>query len=604
MAYGKNVASEAVFQAYNELHYSQMPDDYKYLRLLTILSAKEDEPVFCTLRTYLKEAAPPYIALSYVWGDSSSDTSIIVNEQRLTVRGNCDHALRQAACHDISQYYWIDAVCINQNDKVEKGHQVAKMGPVYKAAEYVIACLGPAKDNSDIVFDIIEKYSALLERVGRDTEWIPGQLTRAVSFPGFWKWYFGVRSRALKKLGNAMYFHLCHELPQRAWICQEAATANPLIICQGTRSCPCTTYAGFAYALQYEYQLSRWSHSQQATLRDRVLRLITILRRRTVASEEEAWYAQMRAWAPSLGIAIKSTLPTLSDLLHVMRRYLCADPRDRIYSALFLTRWGEGETLEPDYYIWQFDLAVQVIQRLSAARPGCSLQDAIALADMLELRPPTSVSGLAMSEFPGWRDVDDILPDDDKPTSTVQIRATGIRLSPAIPSQRTLEGITLSPVAEHDFGDSMELSEAAYKLEVDGLPGITLMSRASPDGSYEVFSSTVGTYLDGTSETREYFTISFEPQDLFRLIIASNHLGTAASVEAKVIAASCWDNVKLLGKGTFATQEDLKLMQTNVSGWTLYGSPTEMSRRTTQVDNRSGLTKASTLNCEKNDSVT
>jgi hypothetical protein len=37
---------------------------------------------------------------------------------------------------------WVDAVCINQLDPVEKGHQVAQMGRIYENAERVVVWLG------------------------------------------------------------------------------------------------------------------------------------------------------------------------------------------------------------------------------------------------------------------------------------------------------------------------------------------------------------------------------------------------------------------------------------------------------------------------------
>ncbi|QLI68820.1 uncharacterized protein G6M90_00g064520 [Metarhizium brunneum] len=43
---------------------------------------------------------------------------------------------------------WADAICINQEDVVEKSTQAAMMDRVYSNAMYTLACLGPSDDHS------------------------------------------------------------------------------------------------------------------------------------------------------------------------------------------------------------------------------------------------------------------------------------------------------------------------------------------------------------------------------------------------------------------------------------------------------------------------
>ena len=44
------------------------------------------------------------------------------------------------------EYYWIDAICINQEDDLEKSSQVALMGEIYKEAANAIVWLGSTYD--------------------------------------------------------------------------------------------------------------------------------------------------------------------------------------------------------------------------------------------------------------------------------------------------------------------------------------------------------------------------------------------------------------------------------------------------------------------------
>jgi hypothetical protein len=48
---------------------------------------------------------------------------------------------------------WIDQLCINQEDNVEKGEQVQLMKAIYQGAKGVVAWLGPAADESDQLID-------------------------------------------------------------------------------------------------------------------------------------------------------------------------------------------------------------------------------------------------------------------------------------------------------------------------------------------------------------------------------------------------------------------------------------------------------------------
>jgi hypothetical protein len=48
-------------------------------------------------------------------------------------------ALRQTVS---TRRLWADAICINQKDDIEKGHQVKKMGKVYENAKGVPVWLG------------------------------------------------------------------------------------------------------------------------------------------------------------------------------------------------------------------------------------------------------------------------------------------------------------------------------------------------------------------------------------------------------------------------------------------------------------------------------
>ena len=104
---------------------------------------------------------PPYRALSYTWGDTNTK-KIIVNDCVVSVRRNLWEALAHiqfAPFHfensekdesfsgDNSKWVWVDALCIDQNNTLERNHQVGIMGKIYSNAADVIVWLGCEKDH-------------------------------------------------------------------------------------------------------------------------------------------------------------------------------------------------------------------------------------------------------------------------------------------------------------------------------------------------------------------------------------------------------------------------------------------------------------------------
>src|SRR3954469_26035517 len=85
-----------VLSNYNDRLYHSLPEASS-IRLLQIYPGNiEDEEISCELRTIERlETAPPFQALSYVWGDSADTEEIIVNGIEVQVTRNLAHALRR-----------------------------------------------------------------------------------------------------------------------------------------------------------------------------------------------------------------------------------------------------------------------------------------------------------------------------------------------------------------------------------------------------------------------------------------------------------------------------------------------------------------------------
>jgi hypothetical protein len=117
------------------------------IRLIQIHPADDpDGRIRCTLR--LTSTDTEYTCLSYVWGDEHTGDWIYLNNMRFLVRQNLLDFLQSARRMPelTSQWLWVDALCIDQANTLERQHQVQQMGQVYSGAKEVISWLGIKKD--------------------------------------------------------------------------------------------------------------------------------------------------------------------------------------------------------------------------------------------------------------------------------------------------------------------------------------------------------------------------------------------------------------------------------------------------------------------------
>lgn len=78
-----------------------------------------------------------YVALSYTWGDVNDTRNIVLNGHPTAVGANLESALRVLRHKQpikVGYKIWVDALCINQRDIVERGQEVKRMRKIYKQA--------------------------------------------------------------------------------------------------------------------------------------------------------------------------------------------------------------------------------------------------------------------------------------------------------------------------------------------------------------------------------------------------------------------------------------------------------------------------------------
>ncbi|KAF2166515.1 hypothetical protein M409DRAFT_54855 [Zasmidium cellare ATCC 36951] len=206
--------------------YAECPiDDGVAIRLLEVHQGPRDAraatprpPVQADLKLFRLTEAPPYIALSYSWGELPADTGVYVGPlATLLVSKHLENALRQLRDPTRSVLVWVDALCINQADLEERNKQVSMMKQIFSTAESVYIWLGmaPGKpaareledgpDSGDL------RWMVSLDRATRENEQFVGLSTIDLDYLLSWKE---------------------HAWWKRKWVLQEIAVARypPLVL--------------------------------------------------------------------------------------------------------------------------------------------------------------------------------------------------------------------------------------------------------------------------------------------------------------------------------------------------------------------------------------
>src|SRR3569833_2294898 len=131
------MAGEGLYQPLN------LTNQIRLLRLLPLEPGQgNDSSQYELFTSDLDSCENTYSALSYAWGSpDQSVRRIKVNGIDFPVRENLGHAL--AALRTAGErVFWIDAICIDQDNKQERNHQVKQMGDIYRRAAQVFVWLG------------------------------------------------------------------------------------------------------------------------------------------------------------------------------------------------------------------------------------------------------------------------------------------------------------------------------------------------------------------------------------------------------------------------------------------------------------------------------
>lgn len=288
------------------------------LRILTLHDGIIGDRLEGQVQEFSFSDAPPYYALSYTWGDEPDLRPMFLNGNMRLIRSNLFHALQQLRLRSGSIHIWIDSICINQEDEVERNSQVRQMADIYRSAAGVMVWLGETEFTSNLAMDLVEKI-----------------VQPKFSWKGLWWKDYGFV--ALTQILERPWF-------RRRWVLQEAALSNNTTVYCGDRQIYMRTFsdavglvrAKLSKTTPLDVQVNQSSpFAFLAIFRDSpAIRLLDII---------ETVYR-------------RSTLP-LETLVDLARFSDTTDHRDTIYSLLSLAHSVSTQSMslkstfliEPDY---------------------------------------------------------------------------------------------------------------------------------------------------------------------------------------------------------------------------------------------------------------
>jgi len=301
----------------------------EHIRLLTVHAAHEtNAPIECTIFLASLYGNKTHATLSYAWGDPSTTSPIFVNGIEHNVTLNLKAALQYLRNTGRTEKpLWIDALCINQKDILEKNVQIMYMAKIFEKAYLTLVWLGEEKEDSsmamknirllgDIYMKLDIKNSGITEKTFEDI------LDEIESRVGFDLW----------SQQNILAFVDLFDRPwwRRRWIVQEAALAKRVLMMCGGENVPWEHFVATSLVLTWIQR--RWA---QPTCQPHPSHVAGLL---------------LKSQINCLRIEIirnKKPYATLLELLGYCRTCEQTDPRDAIYGLLSLASCLSG--LIPDY---------------------------------------------------------------------------------------------------------------------------------------------------------------------------------------------------------------------------------------------------------------
>lgn len=301
--------------------YDPLPSDQS-IRLLDSWQSTEDT-VRYSLRTVSLDDELEYTALSYTWGEPRLTHFIECDGAEIKITANLHSALQRIRERGQGppKTFWIDAICVDQGNLEERGHQVRLMRRIFSAAAMTVVYLGEPKEprTCRLAVDLIRKVQA--EGLGREDN-----RDKAVTI---FKQQDSPTLFAVGELFSQPWF-------RRVWVIQEYAVSRALLFQYGDESFHSDALSETANVI---FRVGKTEASQ--ILGNMPLSLSEIF------TMIDGFYKMHWLELVRQGIVDRTEI-NMSYVLKRSSREEATDPRDQIFGLLGLL---DQKELQPNYFL-------------------------------------------------------------------------------------------------------------------------------------------------------------------------------------------------------------------------------------------------------------
>lgn len=333
-----------------------------------------------------EESSPSaqYEAISYAWGSAEPSHHITMNGGGvLGITLSLYQALQRFRYDHRQRILWADAVCINQNDKLEKSSQVAQMGQIYTLAQQTLIWLGESAGLDWLAFGV---FAVIDDHYHEECE-------RQMSVEDFGCALFDLRqsclccpavpidnasvamqlaSKAIETLFNRPWFF-------RLWVVQEYTLSKSNILHCGPHSHDPSACCFWLWNRHCDYGTDVPQPFSSAT--------IAAINRGLPGGVKDARHSA------------DSPLP---DLLRSTAFRVCTDARDRIFAIKGLCEAHTWLEAVPDYDIEPRTLFAQIVSKCLIDGGESAPPRYHHASVLIALAPATKISHEELHDLPSW----------------------------------------------------------------------------------------------------------------------------------------------------------------------------------------------------------
>ena len=317
----------------------------RQIRLLSVLPSSYDGQVRYELKTHILggHKTPHFYAISYEWGPEHPLHEIIIDDKIFLIRENLKDCLERfdSAYEGFYRPVWIDAVCIDQNNKPERNAQVKNMGNIYSSAMLVLAWFGKQAPLNGTLTEAVsclqdwqasQEYRDFLEHCKRQSHQAartqrappPALLSLAEPYGPVWS--------CLTNLCQRTYW-------TRLWIVQELVKAKELLLMWGDEQIPWNVLSSAFHTIQLNSLCIRTSDARFAPW------------------DVIGLSAPFQIWLQRDGTRPERTL---LELMETYQRSECSVPHDKAYALTGIST--DPHLLPVDYHESLPDLYVNLMK--------------------------------------------------------------------------------------------------------------------------------------------------------------------------------------------------------------------------------------------------